>query len=62
MRTSSKTNSPPGYPKLQRADPGEEEKHIKRGAKIGPGAFLLFVSFGSGCPHALRVYFPLLSK
>ena len=41
---------------------GEEKKHIKRGAKIGLGASLLFTSFGSACPHALRMYFPLLSK
>ena len=41
---------------------GEEKKHIKRGARTGPGAFLLFMSFGSAFPHASRMYFPLLSK
>ena len=34
---------------------GEEKKHKKR--SFG----LLFVSFGSACPHALRMYFPLLA-
>ena len=38
-----------------------EEKNIKRGAKIGTEASL-FMSFGSACPHASRMYFPLLSK
>ena len=41
---------------------GEEKKHIERGAKIGPGTSLLFVSFGLACPHASMMYFPLLSK
>ena len=41
---------------------GKEKTHIKRGGKIGPGASLFFMSFGSACPHALRMYFPLLSK
>ena len=36
--------------------------YIKRGAKIEPGATLLFVSFGSSCPHTLRMYIPLFSK
>ena len=36
---------------------GEEKKHVKRGAKIGPGASLLFESFGLTCRHALRMYF-----
>ena len=40
---------------------GEEKKHIKRGAKIEL-ASLLFVSFGSACLHASRMYFPLLAK
>ena len=31
---------------------GEEKKHVKRGAKIEPGASLLFMSFGSARPHA----------
>ena len=39
-----------------------EEKNIKRGAKIGPGASLLFPSFGLAFPHAWRMYFPLLFK
>ena len=38
------------------------DKCIKRGAKIEPGASLLFTSFGSVCPHASRMYLPLLSK
>ena len=39
-----------------------EEKNIIRGAKIWLEASLFFVSFGSACPHASRMYFPLLSK
>ena len=30
MRTSGKTNSPPGYPKLQRADPGGGGKTYRK--------------------------------
>ena len=41
---------------------GVEKKHIKRGVKIEPGPSLLFVSFGLGCPHASRMYSPLLAK
>ena len=41
---------------------GKEKTLIKRGGKIGPGASLFFMSFGSACPHASRMYFPLLSK
>ena len=40
---------------------GEEKKHIKRGAKIEPGASLLFVYFGSAHPHTSRIYFPLFA-
>ena len=40
----------------------EEKARIKRGAKIGLGASLLFASFGSECCHDSRMYFPLLSK
>ena len=40
----------------------EEKKRIKRGAKIEMGASHLFASFGSACPHASRMCFPLLSK
>ena len=43
--------------------PVEEEKiYIKRGAKIGLGAPLLFMSVGSIHPHALMMSFPFLSK
>ena len=38
------------------------KKTYKRGAEIGLGASLLFASFGLAGPHALRMYFPLLSK
>ena len=38
---------------------GEEEKHIKRGAKMEPGASLLFMSFGWADSHDSRMYFPL---
>ena len=62
VRTSGKTNSPPGWPSLYRAGSGEEKKHRKRGAKIGLRAFLFFSSFGSAHPHTSRIYFPLLSK
>jgi len=41
---------------------GEEKKCIKRGAKIGPRASLLFTFFVLARSHALRMYFPLLSK
>ena len=41
---------------------GKEKKYIKRGAKIGLRASLLFTFFGLACSHALRMYFPLLSK
>jgi len=41
---------------------GAEKRHIKRGARIGPLASLLFASFGLACPHTLRMYFPLLAK
>ena len=33
VRTSGGTKSTPGWPSLHRAGPGEEKKHIKRGAK-----------------------------
>ena len=49
-------------PNLHRAGPGGGKKHIKRGAKIGLGASLLFASFGSAHPHTSRMYFPILSK
>ena len=62
MRTSGKTNSPPSCPNLHSASSGRAEKHIKRRAIIGPGASLLFTSFGSASPRASRTYFPLLSK
>ena len=41
---------------------GKEEKHTKRGAKIGPRPSLLFRSFGSARLRASRMYFPLPSK
>ena len=41
---------------------GEEKRNIKGRAKIESLASLLFASFGSACPSALRMYFPLLSK
>ena len=70
VRTSGKTSSPPGWRNLYRAGPGGGEREtektknetIKRGAKIEVGASLLFLSFGSACPYASRMYFPLLSK
>ena len=34
----------------------------QRGTKIHLGISLLFLSFGSARPHALRMYFLLLSK
>ena len=56
MRSSGKTSSTPGEPIVHRAGPGGERKRVKRGAA------LLFASFGSACPHASRMYFPLLSN
>ena len=55
VRTSGKTNSPLVSPVYKGQAQGEEKKHKKR--SFG----LLFVSFGSACPHALRMYFPLLA-
>ena len=40
---------------------GEEKTCRKRGRGAG-GLSLLFESFGSACPRALRMYFPLFSK
>ena len=60
VRTSGKTNSPPGYPNLQRAGSEGGERHIKRGAKIELGS--LFAPFGSACPHASRMYFPEFAR
>ena len=60
VRTSGKTDSPPGCPIYIRQAQGEEKKHIQRGAKTELGASLCV--FGSACPQALRVYFPLLVK
>ena len=40
---------------------GEEKKHIKRGAKIEPLGSSVGL-FWVGPPHALRMYFPLLTK
>ena len=47
---------------IGQAQGGGEKKHIKRGAKIGPGASLLCASFGLAWSHASRMCFPLLSK
>ena len=37
-------------------------KTYKKRSQNWAGASLLFTSFGLVCPHALRMYFPLLSK
>ena len=71
VRTSCRTNSTPGQSNLHSADP-EGGKNIKRGVK-GPGVCLfpslvgarsLSLSplriFGQACPHASRVYFPII--
>ena len=59
VRTSGKTNSPPGYPNLWRAASGGGEKTCKK-RSLGQG--LLFMCFGLAFPPASRMYFPLLSK
>ena len=51
LRTSGKTNSPPGNPVYIGQAQGKEEKQIKRGTKIE-----LLSSFGSACPHASRMF------
>ena len=56
MRTSGKTNSPLASPVYIGQAQGEEEKTYKKRSFE-----LLFVSFGSACTHASRVYFPLLA-
>ena len=45
MRTSGKTNSPPGHPNLHKAGSGGGEKDIKRGAKTETWASLLLKFF-----------------
>ena len=59
VRTSGKTNSPPGYPNLWRAASGGGEKACKK-RSLGQG--LLFMCFGLAQPRTSRMYFPLLSK
>ena len=41
---------------------GGRKKTLKRGAKIELETSLLLTSFGSACPHASRMYSPLLAK
>ena len=41
---------------------GRKKKTLKRGAKIELETSLLLASFGSACPHASRMYSPLLAK
>ena len=64
VRTSGERNSPPGQPNLYRAGSGGRRKNdIKRkGDKIELEASLLFTFFELACPHASRMYFPLLVK
>ena len=70
VRTSGSTNSTPGWPSLHRAGPGEEKTHKKRSQRPRVSlshvrvslSLSLFTSFGSACPHASRMYFPLFSK
>ena len=58
VRVSGKTNSPPGYPKLHRADLGGGDKCIKEGSLEGLRPLFSW-SFRSACPHSSRVYYPL---
>jgi len=62
VRTSSKTNAPPGYPNLHRTGSGGRREMYKRRKPKRIGASLLFLSFGLACPHASRMYFPSLFK
>ena len=58
VRTSGKTNSPPGQPNLHRAGPGGgRKKHIKRGAKIGLGGLSSLRVFWVGIPLCLKDVF-----
>ena len=61
MRTSGETTALLAIPMYIGQAQGRR-KYIKRGAKIEPLASLLFASFGLACPHASRMYFPLLAK
>ena len=58
VKTSGKTNSPPGQPSSHGAGSRGGEKHTKRGAKIELGVSLLFTAR----PHSSRMYFPLLAN
>ena len=60
VRTSGKTDSPPGCPIYIRQAQGRRKNIHREESKLSWG--LLFVSFGSACPQALKVYFPLLVK
>ena len=66
-RTSGRTNRTPGWPNLHRAVQGEEKTYKKRSQRAGASSLspllsVFFTSFGSACPHASRMYFPLFSK
>jgi len=50
VRTSGKTNSPPGFPNLHRAGSGGGEKTYKKRSQIEPGCGLLFSSLLLGWP------------
>ena len=61
LRTSGKTNSPPGNPVYIGQAQGKE-KNIKREVKIEPEVSILFASFGLACPRISKMYFPLLAN
>ena len=55
MRTSGKTNSPPGWPSLHGQAQGEEKRLVKRGAK--PELRALSLHFGVSQPSSLEDVF-----
>ena len=57
VRTSGKTDSPPGCPIYIRQAQGEEKKHIKRGVRIEPQGSLLFRIFWVSPPSHLEEVF-----
>ena len=74
VSTSGRINSTPGWPNLHKAGPGggKTYKKSQRAEDLSLphvcalclslcfSLSLLFLSFGSACPHTLRMYFPAI--